>query len=214
MYLWIAFFLCAALLGVCVWWRLACRGRSLPWPYWLAFMLENPYMRVVSPSGVLCGRLRLKKGMKVLDIGSGAGRVSRPIAQAVGPRGVVFALDMQEKMHQKLVRRMGRYRLQNYQTILADLNAKKPLASSLCDRALMVTVLGEVMEPLELLQRVRRNLTPDGLLSITEVIPDPCYMTSRRVLSLCQQAGFTLEESFKAPLAYTLNFRPAAKKPL
>src|SRR5687768_18388705 len=38
--------------------------------------------------------LELKPGMKVADIGSGSGLFTRPIARAVGPKGMAYAVDI------------------------------------------------------------------------------------------------------------------------
>ena len=46
-----------------------------------------------------------------------------------------------------------------------------------------------------------------GLLSVTEMIPDPHYQSRSTVRWLAQSAGFTYERSFGTWIAYTMNFR-------
>ena len=75
------------------------------------------------------------------------------------------------------------------------------------DRALLVTVLGEITDKHAALVEVYGALKGDGILSITEVLPDPHYMTKEKVCSLCQQAGFKETECFDGQLSFTLNFK-------
>ena len=63
--------------GVVIW-RLVSRRRSLPCPYWLIPLLENPYMNAVAGSALLLDRAQVSQGMKVLDVGCGPGRITLP----------------------------------------------------------------------------------------------------------------------------------------
>lgn len=80
-------------------WRLSSRRHSLPCPSWLGWMVEmdNPFTKV-NRARVIVGLLELMPGMKALDAGCGPGRLTLPLAEAVGPQGEVTALDIQEEM--------------------------------------------------------------------------------------------------------------------
>ena len=82
---------------------IAWRRRHTPCPAWLAGWLESPVTAWMPPS---VDRLELERGMRVLDAGSGPGRVAIPVAKAVGPLGEVVALDIQAKMLDRLKRRV------------------------------------------------------------------------------------------------------------
>src|SRR5262245_30549310 len=89
----------AALLAIGLPWRISSRRHAIPCPSWLAWMVErdNPLARTSHASSIV-SRLNLSSGMKVLDAGCGPGRVTIPLAKAVGPDGSVVAVDLQPKM--------------------------------------------------------------------------------------------------------------------
>jgi hypothetical protein len=50
-------------------------------------------------------------------------------------------------------------------------------------------------------------LRPDGLLSITEHLPDPDFSWLSTLRALVEAEGFAFEEHFGPPWSYTANFR-------
>ena len=74
------------------------------------------------------------------------------------------------------------------------------------DRALLVTVLGEIPNKHEALREIYNSLKEGGILSVTELIPDPHYTTIKRVRTLCRDAGFKEIDSFGNWVAFTINF--------
>ena len=79
-------------------WRWASRRRQLPCPAWLAWGLENPLTDIIAGTQVPLERIDPRPGERVLDVGSGPGRLTLPAAERVGPTGTVVALDVQPKM--------------------------------------------------------------------------------------------------------------------
>jgi ubiquinone/menaquinone biosynthesis C-methylase UbiE len=79
------------------------------------------------------------------------------------------------------------------------------------DRALLVTVFGEVPDRLGALREIYSSLKPGGLLSITETLPDPHYQPRGRVKALAQEAGLRVCDEFGSWLTFTVNLeRPRA----
>lgn len=159
---------------------------------------------------MLLDRAGVAPGMRVLDAGCGPGRLTIPAAERVGAEGEVVALDVQEAMLTLVRHNVASRGLTNVRTVLGGLESVTTisgLAAGTFDRALLVAVLGEVPNRESALLALRAALKPGGILSITEVIPDPHYQTSGTVRRLAEDAGFHLLESYGTPLAFTLNLR-------
>ncbi len=175
-------------------------------PSWLVPLLENGYVERVAGARLLLTRAAVTSGMRILDAGCGPGRITIPAAERVGAAGHVVALDVQPAMLAKLEDRMRQHGVSNVTTVLAGLgNGALPAADF--DRAFLITVLGEVPDPRAALREIHRALRPGGVLSITEVLPDPHYQPVARVRALITEAGFREQEWFKGVVSYTINCR-------
>ncbi|UCF20544.1 MAG: class I SAM-dependent methyltransferase, partial [Gemmatimonadota bacterium] len=134
-----------------------------------------------------------------------------PAARLVGPEGRVVALDLQPGMIRRLEERISALGLDRIETILAGAGDGKMPKSSF-DRALLVTVLGEIVDRSAALREIYDALKPGGTLSITEVLPDPHYQTRSRVRRLAESAGFRFDELLGPCYAFTMNLiKPTAE---
>lgn len=84
-------------------WRLSSMRRSIPCPTWLSKLVEmdNPLVRVHHAASIVAAA-DVTPGMVVLDAGCGPGRVTIPLAKAVGKDGLVVAMDLQQEMLSKV----------------------------------------------------------------------------------------------------------------
>jgi ubiquinone/menaquinone biosynthesis C-methylase UbiE len=185
-------------------WRQLSRRHLLPCPAVFIWMLENRIMENVAGSAELIRRAQISPGMTVLDAGSGPGRVSLPLAEFVAPEGRVIALDVQSDMLDLLRERISQGGVDNLEIIHAGLGDGR-LPRLAFDRALMVTVLGEIPNQTEALNEIHQALKPGGILSITEVLPDPHYQRREKVRQLGKDCGFEVSEAYVGRRAYTLN---------
>ncbi|MGB5540736.1 MAG: methyltransferase domain-containing protein [Gammaproteobacteria bacterium] len=190
-----------ALFAAGYWWRY----RSLACPASLSWLVENPYMNAVAGPERIIQRLHLEKGMRLLDVGSGPGRLTVPVARRVGMTGEVVALDIQSRMLEKLGRRAEASGIDNIRLVNAGAGSGD-LDKDHFDRALLVTVMGEIPNKHEALVEIYQALRQGGILSVTEVIPDPHYTSQKRVRALCLDAGFRETEFFGNWFAFTINF--------
>jgi ubiquinone/menaquinone biosynthesis C-methylase UbiE len=197
-----------ALIGVI--WRLYSRRRELPCPAWLGWMVEmdNPFTKV-NRARTIIELLGLQPGMKVLDAGCGPGRLTLPLAEAVGSQGTVTALDLQEGMLGRVREKVQNAGLQNVEFLQAGLGEGK-LPQSCFDRALLVTVLGEIPDQDAALREIHASLKPGGILSVTEVIFDPHFQRRETILRLAKTAGFAEKDFFGKKLAYTMHLEKIA----
>ncbi len=182
------------------------RYRSLACPANFSWLVENPYMNAVAGPDTILQRLHLEEGMKLLDIGSGPGRLALPAAKRVGKRGEVVALDIQSKMLDKLRVRTEAMGIDNIRIVNVGAGSGET-DKAYFDRALLVTVLGEIPDKHEALLEIYQALKDGGILSITEVIPDPHYTRLKRVRALCREAGFEEMEYFGNWAVFTVNFK-------
>jgi SAM-dependent methyltransferase len=197
-------------LALVVWfgWALLGRHHAMPCPAWLAWLLERPFGEARRTREAL-DRLHLQPGMHVLDAGCGPGRLTIPIAREVGPAGHVTALDIQEAMLQRARRRAAAANLENIAFLRAALG-ERALGPALFDRAILVTVLGEIPDREAALREIFEALKPGGFLSITELMMDPHYQSRATVLRLTRQLGFRETEFFGNVFAFTLNLEKPA----
>jgi ubiquinone/menaquinone biosynthesis C-methylase UbiE len=183
-------------------WRFASR---LPCPVWLRWLVEldNP-LTEANRSDVIIQRLDLQPGMTVLDIGCGPGRLTIAVAEQVGPQGAVVAIDLQTGMLRRAQERAQAADLSNIRFVQARVGEGK-LEAGLADRALLVTVLGEIPDREAALREVFAALKPGGMLSVTETIFDPHFQRRDTVLRLADAVGFREKAFFGNRMAFTLN---------
>ncbi len=191
------------LIAICL--GYAIRRRSIPYPSWLGVLLENRFVEKRIASRKLLDRAHISAGMKVLDVGCGAGRVTLPASERVGPEGEVVAMDIQAAMIRKLEARIRKKRLKNIQIILGRAGEGRISRNSF-DRALLVTVLGEIQDKTRAMLEIHNALKLGGLLSVTEMQPDVHYLRRKTVRSLAEGVGFQFQESFGSFLGFTVNF--------
>ena len=186
-------------------WRLASERYSLPCPTWLGWLVEmdSPFTETYRAS-VIVQRLNLQPGMRVLDVGCGPGRVTIPLAKQVGPRGQVTAIDLQPGMLHRAQAKAQAADLSNIQFLLVGVGEGK-LERSEFDRALLVTVLGEIPNRDAALKEIFDALKPGGILSVTEIVFDPHYQSRATILRLAGAVGFREKEFFGNRFAFTLN---------
>jgi ubiquinone/menaquinone biosynthesis C-methylase UbiE len=210
----ITLILAAALLLLAIWaaWRLGSRRHALPCPSWLQWMVEldNPFT-ATNRAEFIVGCIAITPGMTVLDAGCGPGRLTIPLAEQVGPGGRVVALDLQEGMLARVREKAEAKGLNNIEYLKAGLGTGT-LASNRFDRAVMVTVLGEIPDRGKALEEVFRSLAGGGILAIVETLFDPHYQRHSVITALATRAGFTELQTHGNTAAYlTLFEKPRAK---
>ena len=187
--------------------RLAARaGKSSPCPVSFSGLVDNPirrrYMRPV------LDRLGIHPGDTVLELGPGPGVFTLPVAQRVGPRGRVIAVDIQPEMIARLEARLRWAGVTNVEAHTASAY-ELPIPDESIDRAFLITVLLEIPDPNRALKELQRVLKPGGVLSITEEFLDPDYPFAFETIRRVEDAGFRMTRRYGGFMAYTINFQKA-----
>ncbi|HEX4347913.1 MAG TPA: class I SAM-dependent methyltransferase [Vicinamibacterales bacterium] len=106
-------------------------------------------------------------GMTVADIGAGSGYMTIRLARMTGPRGRVYANDIQPALLQIVRQKADAEHLANI-TIVAGTETSANLPAGAIDIALLVDVYHEFSHPQEMVRSIRQALKPDGRLVLVE----------------------------------------------
>lgn len=186
--------------------------RPLPLDQYIA-LLEDPERDQWQKPDAVIQALKLQNGQVVADIGAGSGYFTLRLAWAVAPRGMVFALDVEEGMLDYLRQRLAKEKIQNVKTILVPPHDPLLIDGSL-DLAFICNTYHHLEDREVYLRKVRKALKPDGRLVIVdfykkEGIPvgPPMHMrlSEETVQKELQEAGLKLTEKLTfLPYQYIL----------
>jgi ubiquinone/menaquinone biosynthesis C-methylase UbiE len=152
---------------------------------------------------MLLGALGVRPGQTICDLGCGNGFYTLELARRVGPRGTVYAVDVQPEMLQMLVRNAAEAKLRNIRPVLGTpVDPRLPAGS--VDMVLCVDVYHEFSHPEAMLGKIRESLAADGRLVLAEFRgEDPAVpikplhkMTKAQVRAELEPAGFEIVREF------------------
>ena len=185
--------LVAAFVAINIAWRWASRRWALPCPSIMSGAVDGTLADRFAGTEETLERLELQPGMTIVEIGPGPGRLLIPAARRILPGGRAIGVELQEKMLDKLRRKLAKDDPGNLVLIHAD--ATKPvLPPASVDLIYLCTVLGEIPDRRRALENCFAALRPSGRLVIVEIIGDPHYQTRGRVRELAESVGFTFEK--------------------
>jgi ubiquinone/menaquinone biosynthesis C-methylase UbiE len=158
--------------------------------------------------------LNVKKGQNICDLGCGNGFYTLQLAEMVGEKGKIYAVDIQAEMLQLLRARMKDTGLKNIKPILGGLIDPK-LPENELDMVLLVDVYHEFSHPEQMLAAIRKSLKPDGRLVLVEFreedpkvpIKPEHKMSKAQILKELNPNGFKLVEQYdKLPWQHVMFF--------
>jgi ubiquinone/menaquinone biosynthesis C-methylase UbiE len=113
--------------------------------------------------------LKIAEGSVVADLGAGGGWFTVKLAHRVGPRGLVYAEDIQPLMIEAIKRKVQRENLTNVKTVLGTTKDSR-LPHGL-DAVLIVGAYHEMEDPVTLLEDAADSVKPQGLIGIVDFLP-------------------------------------------
>jgi len=180
-----------------------------PVPAFTGPILDSGFRLQLQPPQKIIERSGTKEGMTVLDLGCGSGALTIFVARAVGDKGKVYALDIQEDMLKQLEKKLGLPENRDIKNVeLINSSADQlPFEDNSIDLVYIVSVLQEIPGRQKALQEIKRVLRPQGILAISEVLPDIDYFLKSTVIKIARQAGFILDEAPGNFWNYTARFK-------
>lgn len=133
-------------------------------------LLEGPDRDTWQKPEQIMDALNVADGSMVADIGAGAGWFTIRLARRVGPRGTVYAQDVQREMLEAIRRRIAKEGLENVQTRLGA-GSQPNLPASTLDAVLVVDVYPEVDDRVTFLRNLGAALKPNGRIGIVNFKP-------------------------------------------
>jgi predicted methyltransferase len=133
-------------------------------------LLERPDRALWQKPDQIMDAVHVADGSTVADIGAGAGWFTIRLAQRVGPKGMVYAQDVQRLMLDAIKRRVQREGLENITTVQAHGNDPNLPANTL-DAILMVDAYQEVDNRVVYLRNLANALKPTGRIGIVNWKP-------------------------------------------
>lgn len=157
-------------------------------PWWLAYSFDNPVRPLLhKPQRILAGLVN--EGQTVADIGCGMGHFTLGMAQMVGTTGRVIAVDLQEKMLERVQQRaiMANLfsRIQCHPCQPDRLNLPVPI-----DFALAFWMVHEVPDARQFLQEIQEMLRPGGQLLIAEPKLHVSHAAFQQTIDIAQAVGY------------------------
>lgn len=158
--------------------------------------LESDERRAILDPGKLIPLFGVKKGWTILDIGCGPGLFTFAMADAVGPRGRVYGIDMEPLMIKRLEEKRVGMHVMNVTAILSTEDSIA-IPDAVADFALMSTVLHE-LEGAGTIVEAARILKTTGVLAVIdwkkkrESIGPPIQhrLSEREAAAMLRAAGF------------------------
>jgi len=176
---------------------------KFPMPEFLANAIDNPFRRRLQPPDETAVRHGIQPGMQVLDVGPGNGTYTMGASRRVGENGKVVAIDIEPKMIERIERRIKDEGVSNVEARVADVY-KLPFDDGSFDLLYMISVIGEIPDPIKAMHEFRRVLKTGGRLVFSELLLDPDYPLASSLIRNAGLAGFRLKEKIGNFFYYTL----------
>ncbi len=137
---------------------------------WIDFMLR-PERRESPPAEAILREIGLGPGQIVADVGCGPGFFTLPAARLVGPAGMVYAVDVEPTMLERVQLAAAAEALRNV-VVRPSAGLPVPLDDHCADLTLCALVLHDLTDPLPLVRELIRITRPEGRIAVIEWTPE------------------------------------------
>ncbi len=161
-------------------------------PVWVAYTFLFPVRKLQHNPQKILGPY-VKRGMTVMDYGCAMGYFSIPLARMTGPEGMVYCVDIQEKMLIKLEKRALKYNVAgNIKLLLVNKNYRPEELTGRLDFILLFNVVHEVGDKKQLFTDLFSMLKEGGKILFNEPRGHVSPADFERSLRIAEKAGFII----------------------
>jgi ubiquinone/menaquinone biosynthesis C-methylase UbiE len=162
-------------------------------PWWLAWTFDNPLRRFFHEPEKIVGPY-VREGMTIADIGCGMGYFTIPMAKMAGDKGMVIAVDIQERMLELTGRRARRAgvadRIRSVRASGDDIGIREPV-----DFILVFWMVHEVRDIPRFFGQVSNVLKEGGKVLYAEPLFHVTERRFREILGYAKDAGLRIGDA-------------------
>jgi ubiquinone/menaquinone biosynthesis C-methylase UbiE len=156
--------------------------RLMAWTMSIMDLFSNPKQ--------LLKKVPFQKGMVVVDYACGPGRYTIPAAEIIGPKGKVYAVDIQPVAIEMVKKKAKNKSLSNVETVLVD-SFNTGIPDSSADIVLLIDAIFPIKDRESLFKEIYRLLKPSGWLFM-----DPSHLAPSKAKSLVENMGLFVITEF------------------
>jgi ubiquinone/menaquinone biosynthesis C-methylase UbiE len=173
-------------------------------PWWLCFTFDNPLRKLIhDPIKILSPYIH--QGDTVIDIGPGMGYFSLPLAELVGSKGSIIAIDIQQKMLSALMARSQKKGVSD--RIKTHLAGPDSIGyNKKADFILAFWMMHEVPDQKKFLSEIRSLMKPEGLFLLVEPLIHVSKNNFASTLETAKELGFVIKKSPKIRMSQSVLF--------
>jgi ubiquinone/menaquinone biosynthesis C-methylase UbiE len=180
-------------------------GHVCPW--WMAYTFDNLLRGLVHPPKSILAPY-LEEGMTVLDVGCGMGFFSIAMAEIIGPKGCVIAVDLQPQMLKVLRTRAEKKGVAD-RIITRACEQNDLKVTEKVNFALAFYMLHEIPNEKKLFSQLSSCLDTQGRLLMVEPVIHVSRADFKRAVNTAVDSGFKLAGAPPVRLSYSALFEPA-----
>lgn len=169
--------------------------------------LERPEREKEEHCSKLLDALKLKPGEVIADVGAGSGYYTFRMAEQVGAKGKVLAVDIQPEMLDLIRQRMKARRITNIEPVRGT-ETDPHLPAAAVDLILLVDVYHEFSHPCEMTKKMVEALKPGGRLVFVEFRSEDPKVPIKEVHKMTQKQVRKEMEPYPLRWVETLNALP------
>lgn len=174
-------------------------------PWYLCFSFDNIFRKLIHKPEIILGDL-VHMGDRILDLGPGQGYFSVPMARMVGKNGQVIAVDIQEQMLSRLLKRAKKAGVTDTIECRLVTDTNWGLNSEI-DFALAFWMVHEVPDSHAFIKSIYSALKPGSKFLLAEPFIHVTEKMINATEKVCEQVGFERIDKPRIVFSRTLLLR-------